>query len=171
MRRVLLRLPRERGIVCAGCDTRTYYMKVPRPGCFVGGGCSRAGLSDRLLSMTDSCGGFRFSSTSSSRKRGYSAVSLTGRLVGDVSPRSGHGVARLCALDSRFRGNDRKKKSGNDVDGGGNRRCQLVADAVTDENQATLTLTSILSQDGRGGFRKFYLRGNDGKGKARMTGN
>jgi hypothetical protein len=39
------------------------------------------------------------------------------------------------------------------------RRCQLVTDAVADENREALALTSILSQDGRGSFREFHLRG------------
>jgi hypothetical protein len=54
------------------------------------------------------------------------------------------------------------EKSGR-MEKSGSRRCQLVADAVKYENQETLALTSILSQDGRGGFRKFYLRDKDGR--------
>jgi hypothetical protein len=51
----------------------------------------------------------------------------------------------------------------------GNRRCQLAADAVTDEKQGALTLTSILSQDGRGGFWKFYLRGKTEEERGRQN--
>ena len=52
----------------------------------------------------------------------------------------------------------------------GNRRCQLVADAVTFENQEALTLTSILSQDGRGGFRNSICEGmTEGKAKLKRS--